>query len=225
MDIPALLVRARARAGLTRPQLAGAAGTSTSALSAYERGVRSPTVATLDRLLASCGLQLRPDLEPYLADLDAAVDALLEAEPIGPDDCARLADALDEADVQWAFDGSTALAMQGLGVDGRAGQVAAVGDRALREFCYRLGLDAEDHDGRPIFTNWLELEIRRVAPSQSYTRHGALTLRVVEQLGMVVRVEQDGRSYPVLSLLEVERAFPQLADVLARLRNRRTVSS
>jgi hypothetical protein len=40
-----------------------------------------------------------------------------------------------------------------------------------------------------------------------------------------VRIETDGRAVPVLPLLEVELAHPRLADVLGRLRHRRTVAA
>ena len=45
-------------------------------LNEFENGRRSPTVRTLDRLLAACGLQVRVLLEPLMAALDARVDAL-----------------------------------------------------------------------------------------------------------------------------------------------------
>jgi hypothetical protein len=38
-----------------------------------------------------------------------------------------------------------------------------------------------------------------------------------------VRIETGGQAYPVPALLDIERAHPQLAEVLARLRERRTV--
>jgi transcriptional regulator with XRE-family HTH domain len=53
-----LLVTARRNAGLTQSQLAGLAGTSQSAVAAYESGRRQPTIAVLDRLLRSAGFLL-----------------------------------------------------------------------------------------------------------------------------------------------------------------------
>ncbi len=55
----ALLVRsARLDAGLTQAQLAGRAGTSQAAVSAYESGRRNPSSATLERLVAAAGASL-----------------------------------------------------------------------------------------------------------------------------------------------------------------------
>lgn len=60
MDAAASLRVARHRAGLTLRALAERAGTSHSALAAYEGGRTVPTVATLDRILRAAG---------YAADL------------------------------------------------------------------------------------------------------------------------------------------------------------
>jgi transcriptional regulator with XRE-family HTH domain len=49
---------ARRVAGLTQAQLAARAGTSRETLSAYERGEKSPTLSTLERLFESSGFEL-----------------------------------------------------------------------------------------------------------------------------------------------------------------------
>jgi transcriptional regulator with XRE-family HTH domain len=53
-----LLEQARVSSGLTQEELARRAGTSRSALSAYEHGRKSPTVATFARLLSGAGWEL-----------------------------------------------------------------------------------------------------------------------------------------------------------------------
>src|SRR5436190_13764907 len=58
MDIPATLVRARRRAGLSQTVLAARAGTSQATVSAYESGRKVPSVETLTRLLAATGCRL-----------------------------------------------------------------------------------------------------------------------------------------------------------------------
>lgn len=50
-----LLAACRAEAGLTQAELARRAGTSQATISAYENGSKSPSVATLERLLAVTG--------------------------------------------------------------------------------------------------------------------------------------------------------------------------
>ncbi len=62
MDGGLLIREARLRAGLTQAELARRAATSQSAIARYERGDVSPRVDTLDRIVAACGLELRPSL-------------------------------------------------------------------------------------------------------------------------------------------------------------------
>lgn len=139
----------------------------------------SPTVATLDRLLAACGLQIRAELEPYLADLDAAVDALLAGPADLPDGLDRIADALDEAGVSWAFDGRTAVLLHGFAAArGAHVEVVAVGSDELRRFMYGLGgVTIVDRDGEAIWDSWLSVELDRVGTCEAYTRIGASSRR------------------------------------------------
>jgi uncharacterized protein len=58
MDVAALLRSARLSAGLTQDALARRAGTSQSAIARYESGASTPGLTTLQRLLASVGLEL-----------------------------------------------------------------------------------------------------------------------------------------------------------------------
>jgi transcriptional regulator with XRE-family HTH domain len=82
-----MLRRARADAGLTQTRLAELAGTTQSAIAAYEAGAREPTVPVLSRMLAAAGARLHigvaPDPSLYrLTDLAldiAATDAADEA--------------------------------------------------------------------------------------------------------------------------------------------------
>lgn len=60
-----LLERVRRLAGLSQGELATRAGTSRPTLSAYEHGRKSPTLATVDRLLDSAGFELTA--EPKVA--------------------------------------------------------------------------------------------------------------------------------------------------------------
>ena len=86
-DSAALLRSARAAAGLTQTRLAELAGTTQSAIAAYEAGMREPTVPVLARMVAAAGARLEvgvpPDPTLYrLADVArdiAATDAADEA--------------------------------------------------------------------------------------------------------------------------------------------------
>lgn len=68
----AALVRlARMKAGLTQQALAEPTGVARSMISAYERDLRQPTLATLLRVLRAAGFDLRLNLEPYVWADDA----------------------------------------------------------------------------------------------------------------------------------------------------------
>lgn len=71
---------ARRRAGLTQAQLAKLAGTSQSAIAAYESGKREPTLPTLQRMIRATGQEARLVIEPdpviyRLADLAVHIKA------------------------------------------------------------------------------------------------------------------------------------------------------
>jgi transcriptional regulator with XRE-family HTH domain len=59
-----LLREARRRAGLGQGELAHRAGTSQPAVARLEAGHASPTLATLERLVAAAGFDLRLELVP-----------------------------------------------------------------------------------------------------------------------------------------------------------------
>jgi len=60
-----LILDARIRTGLSQRELARRAGTSASAINAYERGRRNPTVAKLQEILLAAGFDLRVRLAPH----------------------------------------------------------------------------------------------------------------------------------------------------------------
>jgi len=60
----AMLRDARLRAGLTQRQLAQRAETSQSVVARIEQGRADPSTATLTRLLAAAGFELRAELTP-----------------------------------------------------------------------------------------------------------------------------------------------------------------
>ena len=228
MDPARLLRTARSSAELSKVMLARKGATSVSALVAYETGQRSPTVATLNRLLAACGLQLRGDLEPLHADVDAVVDRVLSAGParLG-NDAVAVAQAFDVADVEWALDARSACLAHGLAVDPPLGaEIAAVDSLPLRLMLDELWARPRDLDGMPFQLHWADLDISRLGPQPMWTRAGFVLVRIVPSTAGAVRIRvADDVTCPVLGLLEVERAHPGLAHLLERLRHRRTVSA
>ena len=69
-----LIAEARRLAGLSQRELAERAGTSQPAVARLEQGHSSPSLATLERLLAAAGFALRLELVPL-----ARTDPLIEA--------------------------------------------------------------------------------------------------------------------------------------------------
>ena len=75
MSAAAILRRARLDAGLTQAELARRAGTAQSAVARYESGSASPSIRTLERLLAAAGHRLVLDAQrgtPEQTDLSGA---------------------------------------------------------------------------------------------------------------------------------------------------------
>lgn len=93
MDAATLVRTARIRNGLTQAQVAARAGTSQPVISAYESGVRDPSISTLRRLVAGAGERIQLGLVPRStedpdalgspeAHAAALVDVLLLADAV-----------------------------------------------------------------------------------------------------------------------------------------------
>lgn len=84
MRTASLLREARLAAGLSQVALAERSGTSQATLCAYERGQKSPSAATLERILAAVGWRLaterrsRPLRSPGAAALERAGETLVQ---------------------------------------------------------------------------------------------------------------------------------------------------
>jgi transcriptional regulator with XRE-family HTH domain len=72
MDAAQLLRRVRRRSGLSLRQLAERAGTSHSALAAYEAGRVEPSIATATRVARAAGFEVAYSLEPAVGGDDPA---------------------------------------------------------------------------------------------------------------------------------------------------------
>ena len=242
MDVGALLKAARARTRISQAELARRVGTDRGQISRYESGKVSPTVDTLNRILAVCDLQVRGTLEPWLADLDERLNTLLAKKPkLDPYQLPNLIRTLEgdpEARVSawpsaraeareactWAFDGNTALLLQGLAVEDNETSLVMVFDDAakawLRALCAPL-----DVDYRRI-NLWDATDEQILAGlQQRFFPPIAVLLRVrpVKELPPTVRlaVPWHDQPIPVATVNAVEQAHPQHAELLGRLRERR----
>lgn len=73
-----MIGQARERAGLTQQELATRAGVPQSTVSVYERGIRVPTLPTLERLLRAAGFTV--DVELVRAGPDVRRNGALLAD-------------------------------------------------------------------------------------------------------------------------------------------------
>lgn len=92
MDPADALRTARTTAGLSQAEVADRSGTSQATLSAYERGRKQPSVATLDRILRATGSRLA--VEPGHARVRRLSRARAERNARVLDDVLALAAAL-----------------------------------------------------------------------------------------------------------------------------------
>jgi transcriptional regulator with XRE-family HTH domain len=76
MDVARLIKQARRDAGITQLEMAHRAGTAQPAVAAYESGVRTPTIATLERLLNGCEHDLQLSSSPHTRRGAASLEQL-----------------------------------------------------------------------------------------------------------------------------------------------------
>ncbi len=77
-----LIRHARWMVGLTQAEVAQRAGLTRQMISSYESGLRCPSVGTLERMLAGCGLRLRLSVVPEPGLEDVPTLQLLQQPPL-----------------------------------------------------------------------------------------------------------------------------------------------
>jgi transcriptional regulator with XRE-family HTH domain len=121
-----LLERVRHEAGLSQEELAARAGTSRTTISAYEHGRKSPTLATVSRILATAGYELVAEPTVTFAEVQVR-----HGRP------ACVADRLWRLPIEDAF----AEVTLPLGLNwSRPGAVFRLSDRRQRARCYEIVL-------------------------------------------------------------------------------------
>jgi transcriptional regulator with XRE-family HTH domain len=149
-----LIEQVRQGAGLSQGEFAARAGTSRTAVNAYEHGRKSPTMATVERLLDGVGFELRA--EPQVAFVEVA---RRRGRPI------FVADRLWRLPVERAFDTvELPLALNW----SRPGTTFRLSDRNSRARCYEIVLqEGMSHDllrlvdGALLADLWNELVLPR----------------------------------------------------------------
>jgi transcriptional regulator with XRE-family HTH domain len=228
MDAAVLLKDARERSGLTQLEVAERAGVAQSMVSAYEKGKRRPSVATLDRLLKATGWQLVADIEPLGADLDARVERALAITPV---ERAKWFDltlgdfAARCEGLPFAVDGLVAALIQGVPVEAKVIDIlladddevlATLGPR-LFDGTYKVWLE---ENNRHVWVPRCDTALRVLDPSEWLRLFDVLRIRLCprERLHAVLQVPFGEIQLPVVPLWEIELEDPAVAAVLARTR-------
>jgi transcriptional regulator with XRE-family HTH domain len=232
MHFGPFLRRLREQAELSQAELAARCGTTQSALAAVERGRRRPTTEFVERVLAGMGWQLKVDVEPLHADLDARI-AAVEKVPL-PErfasfdvDVETLVELLSTARVVYVVEGVVAAAAHGAPVRPQRMDVA------VRDDDRELARLAEASRFRllgwnPRYDEWsngitLTVErLRETGRSQWFSPVGGeLHIRLVAEPPPHVVVHVGELTLPVVGLADLEFDEPELRCVLQRLRERR----
>jgi transcriptional regulator with XRE-family HTH domain len=223
-QLGAALRHQRELRNLRQTDLAERAEVSQGAVARAERGDRA-ALPMVEKLFAALGLQLRIELEPLDAQVDAALDKLAArplAEHIAELRLAEIADQL--ADLPFAFDGATAAVLQGAPLPGRLVHLAMEWS-AADAFTAWL----EGHYGQRWHDRWeeygyVDLHPSRPGPHRWSTIVGQLAVRLVDALPATIEVRHGERSFRVVPLPDVEVTDTNAARLLRQHRSRRAAA-
>lgn len=227
MELGPLLRQARGDQGLTQAGLALRAGVSTSTISSLESGRRRLCVDTVQRVLAAMGWQLRVELEPAWAEIDAEIDAAAARtleERIGawPVDLIAFVEWL--GDTPFALEGIVAAGLQGAPVpvphiDVVVHDTDQVMENLTHIFLWGLFANRWDHERR----RWGGLHPDPREPGELRWQSpiaGEFRIRFTDDVTPDLHVEVSGSQIPVVALSRVEAAGGWTGRVLDRMRAR-----
>jgi transcriptional regulator with XRE-family HTH domain len=196
-------------------------GIDASNLSAYERGRRVPTMATLARILEPFGLQFAIEFEPLFADLDPILD---EARRTPPKQMLRRRAWLrwvlvETASVGVVVTGSAALLLHGIEVPVRCCDVAMTPDGMERLAAAVRRLSGDRWSG-PWGFGFAEQDPREPGPLWWSVGHGQLKVEVVEELPRSVKLRVGKQTVRVVPLHHLQVTDRAAARLVARARQR-----
>jgi transcriptional regulator with XRE-family HTH domain len=213
----------RNRAQLSQAQLAERLGVSQQWLSRVERGRVNASLATVQRLFAVLGKQLRVEAVPLRADMDIDIDrrlALTEEQRALDIGLHRiLLDRLSA--IPYAIAGPLAAFAQGAPIDSPSWIDIVVPDKDLdaladvmaKSFCMRWSAKWED---------WGHGSTDPRDPGVPRWRIGLsdMRLQIVDQLPPTIAVRVGAQVLRVVPIAEIERADPWLHRLMTRWRQR-----
>lgn len=233
MDAAELLRAARRHSGLSQSEVARRAGVHHTMISAYERGRRTPGMATFERLLLAAGGELTVELVPAGSSVDDRITLALAQSTearIG-----RFAESLHQltgllAEVRCAVDGLAAAALHGVPVDVERIKLLLADESGAPEAAANALLGKgvmvwEEQLQR--FTHMPaapDLAMRAANPSvwwfPLWDEPVEIALCPPERLDGVQLVSSRGTQMAVVGLWDLQVKDPVLADLIERTRAR-----
>jgi transcriptional regulator with XRE-family HTH domain len=220
-----LLCAERGRATLSQAALAERAGVSQQRLSNIERGAVNASLATVQRIFASLGRQLRVEAVPLRSDMDIDIDrglcvtAEIRAQEV--DRHRLLFHAL--CDIPFVVTGRLAAFVQGAPMVGPAWIDIVITRRHLDELAVAMSR------GRLLCRRWNPRanDWATVAPDPrepgSQRWHIGLSdtrFQLVDELPETIEVRVGERVLQVVPIAEIERDDPWLCRLMTRWRER-----
>jgi transcriptional regulator with XRE-family HTH domain len=221
--VGSILVAERSRAQLSQAQLAERAGVSQQWLSRLERGAVNSSFATVQRILAVLGKQLRVEAVPLRAEVDIDIDrglALREEERAVDIGLHRI--LLDRlSGINFAIAGRLAAFAQGAPMSSpswidivvASKDLDALADVMAKSFCMRWN---------PKWEDWGHGSTDPREPGVPRWQFGLsdMRLHIVDELPPTIEVRVGEHVLRVVPVADIERDDPWLHRLMTRWRNR-----
>ncbi len=219
------LLRARRQLRNWRQEdLAERAGVSQATVTRIERGERA-ALPMLERLFAALDLQLRVEVEPLDAHIDARLDELAARPLTERIEELRLTELLDSLDgIPVVFDGPTAALLQGAALPGEIVHVAMAWSDAEAFTAWLVRNHGQRWHERWEEYGFLHLDPRDRGAHRWSTMRGQIAVRMVDALPASIEIRHGDRSLPAVPLPDVEITDPRSAELLQRHRTRRAAA-
>lgn len=220
--VGSILDAERSRAGLSQAQLAERAGVSQQLVSRLERGAVNATLATVQRIFAVLGKQLRVEAVPLGADLDIGIDRSLAAAEEEHEQMGVHSSLLRHlSDIPFAVTGRLAAYSQGAPMQSPAWIDIVVARKDLdalaavmaKSFCMRWSAKWEDW-------GYDSTDPREPGMPRWRIRLSDMRLQIVDELPPTIEMRLGEFLLRLVPLAEIEREDPWLRRLMTRWRQR-----
>jgi hypothetical protein len=127
-------------------------------------------------------------------------------------------------------DGGCALRLHGMGAAADLPEIVFCFDEAGRRWLFQNGVRGQTRRG-PLYESWFSVDLGRAEEALADETFGMLVGRLVARPVAALPATVDlavgwyDRAVPVVTVEAVEQAYPKHAEVLARLRLRRSLTA